>query len=67
MTCDTQVRHLLDLFGIAQLYISSLFHEFGVSFEEVDSPAGVFLKVIKLILKHKTETVWKRNRLAADA
>lgn len=49
-----QVMLVPELFSVAQLDVGSLFNKLGVSLQEVDSPAGVFLQVIKLILKHKT-------------
>lgn len=43
-----------DLLSIAQLDVGSLSHKLGVFLQEVYPPAGVFLQVVKLILKHKT-------------
>lgn len=49
------VRTVPDLFGVAQLNVGALFYKLGVSLQEVDSPARVFLQVIKLILKQQTD------------
>lgn len=51
------MTQLPDLFGVAQLNISSLFNKLGVSLQEVNSPAGVFLQIIKLILNQKTTQI----------
>lgn len=43
-----------DLFGVAQLDVSTLFNKLRISLQEVDPPACVFLQIIKLILEQQT-------------
>lgn len=50
---SSQAPGLPHLFGVAQLDVGALFSELRVSLQEVDPPAGVFLQILKLILKQQ--------------
>ena len=44
---------LPDLFGVAEFNIGPFLHKLGVALQEINAPTGVFLQVLKLVLKQQ--------------